>query len=1139
MHWPHASQRHRVRRNDKIPRMIHQNHSRMICYLVSAIAMFLGCKNVESICERAWHIQRHVSPSYKAMLSIFIVKTLIADLHTFHPNHLPATPTHDFFGMNIFAEAWVSSFHPKNTFTLSSNHRRTAIAESSTFFDSKILRNAPKQNPGNALLWSNGVSIYSNEANQSTAPFEPKKQLDLRILLIDNHDSYTYNLYQYLSTMTTEPVTVVMNDAYSSWDDFMQHLSGDASSTASLHEYFDCLILSPGPGQPACPDDMGIVLETIRKNSDIPILGVCLGHQALGYVYGKDKIGKKSLTDDIYSDGTIGNNNQGAEVKLAPCGPVHGLMSSVFWLKDDDSIGSNSSGHHLTCQLFNGLPQNFDVVRYHSLVVDFSECRDNLVIEPIAWCNSFNSSATNEFVSQNETICMALRHKKYPHYGVQFHPESIGTGEVGYRLLWNFCDFADQYKARRRHQLGMPIKAPFRNTNIESSDPAIKLGESNNGIQPTYRVLIHKITGVEIGGKIKMPSPEVVFDELYRSRPNSFWLDSSTGGECFDNNDPNSQLPNGDTQVEGCPITSNSRFSIMGSDDGPLSRKIEYFGSEHCAERRGLSVISKRPDQNLRYKSEKRNDTDILSYLRERLVNASEFVDVVHLLDFATCYDGADDEITISALAEFDKDIISNEIPFDYRGGYIGYLGYEVRHDTQCRILEQEGVQGCVANDRENSGKTNPNVPTAAFLFADRSLVYDHKNGDWYAIGVTNLEEVDDITSKADYHKFNNTEYTIAWIRSVKNSLLSMASSKARLTKSTATSSAYNPQEKTNLTFIPNRSKETYQKDIARSHQEIRNGESYELCVTNQLEAEFEAPLPKSKNIHEVPVSIYKLLRKKNPAPFSAYMGFYPDRLLEPSISSSGAVSICCSSPERFLSVKKPQLRSDCFHTSTAKKFIVESKPIKGTASRYTGNEPIEIAKKIDSQIASDLKESVKDKAENLMIVDLLRNDLGRICEVGSVHVPKLMHIETYATVHQMVSTVRGTLDGDKKNAIDVIEACFPGGSMTGAPKQRTMEILEDIEQGVSRGPYSGCLGYISLNGCMDMNIIIRSAIVTPMDGDESTASRWKASVGCGGAITALSVSEDEYQEMLLKSRAVCDTISEWVEQVSEGNEGI
>jgi para-aminobenzoate synthetase len=176
-----------------------------------------------------------------------------------------------------------------------------------------------------------------------------------------------------------------------------------------------------------------------------------------------------------------------------------------------------------------------------------------------------------------------------------------------------------------------------------------------------------------------------------------------------------------------------------------------------------------------------------------------------------------------------------------------------------------------------------------------------------------------------------------------------------------------------------------------------------------------------------------------------------------------------------------------------------------------------------DEGLANELKLSIKNRAENLMIVDLLRNDLSRVCEAGSVHVPKLMHIESYATVHQLVSTIRGTLD-NTTSCMDVVGACFPGGSMTGAPKIRTMDILNTMEEGMPRGPYSGCLGYLSLNGCMDLNIVIRTAIVTPDDISDA----WKVSIGAGGAITALSECEDEYDEMMLKARAIKEAVEEW-----------
>ena len=192
--------------------------------------------------------------------------------------------------------------------------------------------------------------------------FRPKAKLDLKILLIDNHDSYTYNLYQYLSTMTMHPVKVIMNDAFASWDDFVASLG---STSASTPDHFDCIVLSPGPGQPSHPTDMGVMLETIRRNADVPILGVCLGHQALGYAYGH-------------------------EVMLSPCGPVHGLMSSVVYNEGDGTGGTREDP---TCQLFRDMPQDFEVVRYHSLIVNFPEGGDS-DIEPIAWCNSLKDGKT-------------------------------------------------------------------------------------------------------------------------------------------------------------------------------------------------------------------------------------------------------------------------------------------------------------------------------------------------------------------------------------------------------------------------------------------------------------------------------------------------------------------------------------------------------------------------------------------------------------------------------------------------------------------------------------------------------------------------------------------------------------------------
>ncbi|XP_059635091.1 aminodeoxychorismate synthase, chloroplastic isoform X2 [Cornus florida] len=819
---------------------------------------------------------------------------------------------------------------------------------------------------------------------------EPSQKLEfVRTLLIDNYDSYTYNIYQELSIINGLPPVVVRNDEWT-WKDICHYLYEENA--------FDNIVISPGPGSPTCPDDIGICLRLLLECSDIPILGVCLGHQALGYVHGAHVVHASE--------------------------PVHGRLSEI---------------EHSGCRLFHDVPSGrnsgFKVVRYHSLVIDAETLPKELI--PIAWTSSADTlslldsqksdvvpdayenqlcqqisvdSSSRKFRNGGSCcsidskgmltgkVLMGIRHSTRPHYGLQFHPESVGTCH-GRKIFSNFRDITEDYWLNLRSSSNSERKVPHRRRLFRdfpggrqlvnglndrshfSMCDMLDLSRQKNCVKflnLKWRKLERLAS--QVGGARN------IFCKLFGDRKpeNTFWLDSSS--------------------IE----KRRARFSFMGGKGGSLWKQVTFRLSDES------DVTFKGGGYLL---IEDAQGTTRSTCLEDG------FFDFLSKELQSFCYDEKDYE----------------GLPFDFYGGYIGYIGYGLK------------VECGVADNRHKS-----RTPDASFFFSDNFVVIDHQFNDVYIMSVHDQSTT-------------GTE----WLDDVEQKLLRLNASATKTSIPRTSQPAVDVPSKAG--FLVEKSRDQYMNDVETCQKFIKDGESYELCLTTQLR----------RRIGEMDtLGLYLNLREKNPAPYAAWLNFSKEDLC-----------ICCSSPERFLRLDRNG--------------ILEAKPIKGTVAR--GSTPEE-----DELLKLQLQYSEKDQAENLMIVDLLRNDLGRVCEPGSVHVPHLMEIESYATVHTMVSTIRGK-KRSSLSAVDCVRAAFPGGSMTGAPKMRSMELLDSLES-CPRGIYSGCIGFFSYNQTFDLNIVIRTIVI----------HEGEASIGAGGAIVALSNPEDEYKEMILKTQAPVNAVMEY-----------
>ena len=418
-----------------------------------------------------------------------------------------------------------------------------------------------------------------------------------------------------------------------------------------------------------------------------------------------------------------------------------------------------------------------------------------------------------------------------------------------------------------------------------------------------------------------------------------------------------------------------------------------------------------------------------------------------------------------------------NDIPFI--GGAVGYFSYDM-----CHFIEE--VPYTTIDDL--------NIPDMYFGFYDTIIAYDHIINKFYVIS-SNIDNKTDAEKKIKrlvniVNRNINEKVSCKFGDSYKykkespSNLLSLDQNYNSETNGSLglsdISDNYCIEEYINSTkVVPNFKKDGYLKAVEKAKEYIKAGDIYQVNLSQRFQTEINYP----------PFKLYERLRNINPAPYSSFIGF-------------DGIYIVSSSPERFLSTKTIENR---FNAN--RKIRAQIRPIKGTRPKY--NHKLD-----DEKIINELLSSQKDDAELTMIVDLERNDLGRVCNFGSVKVVDRKVLESFATVHHLVSTIEGDLNV-KYDIIDLIKATFPGGSITGAPKIRAMEIIDELEI-TKRSVYTGAIGYIGFDWNCDLSMAIRTLLVK----DKNVYFQ------VGGAIVADSESTAEYKETLYKAFAMIKAIN-------------
>lgn len=838
-----------------------------------------------------------------------------------------------------------------------------------------------------------------------------------KILFIDAYDSFSNNITSLLTTLLDVDVCVLHIDSPIHKAEFRRELS-----------HYEAVVCGPGPGSPENEDDVGLMRWVWELEGDdlVPVLGVCLGFQGLVLACG----------------GKVRRLRRG----------LHGMVREIEHRPLQGAL--------LPDNLFEDV-REFRATLYHSLCADV---RQDAVsdwertkwesplgltdIVPQAWVEEDRGDG-----QESERILMAVKHRRKPFWGLQYHPESVCTEEEGNRVLKNWFRLARRWNLKRG-----------RAVNKDNTDVLAQNAVRSSLLQPIPINHHDEITGEADTWKRLISPKNARVSYQYQT---------------FELPPKGIEVPE---IVEALGVTDTEHVILDSSNANqpPPSTGVDVRGR--------FSIIALQVSTSLRF--EYRTGKDAVSVIG---ANAGLPLMKVPLSTGQTVW---------HVLAEFHESrrlalrsegshtmTVEDEVPF--LGGFVGFVTYEQGLDDIGLTLSQK------------RGHERPDV---CLVWVTKSIVVDHQDRKLH---------------------IQDLEGDLEWLQTVAGRLKTALWHKGLSSQRNGSIPCRSPETQP---VVQKPDEVEYEAKVRLCQEHIAAGDTYELCLTDQTQIlrsftprdydDQKTRMPqrrrsstaaKLSSRRNTSWDLYCTLRTGNPAPFASYI-----RL--------GGATIISSSPERFLQYNQSGLCA--------------MQPMKGTVRKST---------EAGDGCAATLAEAEailhvpKEEAENLMIVDLVRHDLHGICGAGRVTVPDLLKVEEYQTVYQMITTVEGQLpqagergSRSRYSGLDVLSASLPPGSMTGAPKKRSCEILQQIEGGKERSLYSGVIGYMCVSGRGDWSVTIRSMFrwddeTRKEDGKEGPEETEVWHIGAGGAVTILSTPEGEREEMFVKlARPLSIFTDEW-----------